>query len=154
MKVKIQRATKLDVEAIAVIENQCFTVPWSYEMLYSDIVNSVVADYFVAKDETDVVVGFCGMYDVAEEAHVTNIAVLPQFRGLGIAGQLVAAMIANAKAHGCQAMTLEVRRSNAPAIHLYEKYGFVTEGIRKGYYSDNGEDAFIMWLDFYDYRAF
>ena len=83
MKVKIMKAKASDVEAISVIENICFSVPWSIEMLRSDIVNSIVAEYFVAKDHQGRVLGFCGMYDVAEEAHVPNLAVLPQFRGRG-----------------------------------------------------------------------
>jgi len=154
VKTKILRAKASDVDAIWEIEKICFAVPWSLEMLHSDIVDSIVADYFVAKDEQGRILGFCGMYDVAEEAHVTNIAVMPQYRGRGIAGQLVAAMIKNAEAHGCQAITLEVRVGNEAAIRLYRKYGFVTEGIRKHYYSDNGEDAFIMWLNFYGNRRF
>lgn len=154
MRVKVERAKASDVEAISAIENICFAVPWSYDMLYSDIVDSVMADYFTAKDEHGELLGFCGMYDVAEEAHITNIAVLPHLRGQGIAGQLVAAMINNAEKHGCQAITLEVRKGNTPAIHLYQKFGFVTEGLRKGYYSDNGEDALIMWLDFVEERKF
>ncbi len=154
MKIKITRAKASDVDAISEIEKACFAVPWSYEMLHSDIVDSIVADYFVAKDEQGRALGFCGMYDVAEEAHITNIGVLPQYRGRGIAGQLVATMIKNAEAHGCQAITLEVRVGNEPAIRLYRKYGFVTEGIRKHYYGVNGEDAFIMWLNFGSKRTF
>jgi len=148
------KATALDVEAISEIENICFAVPWSIEMLRSDIVDSIVADYFVAKDQQGRILGFCGMYDVAEEAHVTNIAVLPQFRGRGVASELVAAMIKNAQAHGCQGITLEVRVGNTSAIRLYRKHGFVTEGKRKGYYSDSGEDALIMWLVFNGKRDF
>lgn len=154
MKVKIVRAKASDVSAISEIESACFAVPWSFEMLYSDIVDSVVADYFAARDEHGKILGFCGMYDVAEEAHITNIAVLPDYRGRGIAGQLVAAMIKNAQAHGCRAVTLEVRVGNEAAIRLYRRYGFVTEGMRKRYYSDNGEDALIMWLNFDGGHAF
>ncbi len=154
MKVKISKAKASDVGVISEIEKICFTVPWSYEMLRSDIVDSVVADYFTAKDEQGKMLGFSGMYDVAEEAHITNIAVLPLYRGRGIAGQLVAAMIKNAVMHGCQAVTLEVRIGNEPAIRLYRRHGFVTEGIRKHYYSDNGEDALIMWLNFGGGRKF
>lgn len=154
MKVKVVKARASDVKAISEIEKVCFSVPWSYEMLYSDIVNSIVADYFIAKDHQGCILGFCGMFDVAGEAHITNIAVLPEQRGRGIAGEMVAAMIKNATINGCEAITLEVRVSNQAAIRLYRKFGFVTEGIRKRYYSDNGEDAFIMWLNFGEKRLY
>ena len=83
---------------------------------------------------------------ILDEAHITNVAVLPEYRKQGIGEKMMREILRIAKEHGAVAMTLEVRPSNAPALALYHKFGFVSEGIRKQYYEDNGEDAIIMWL--------
>jgi len=87
------------------------------------------------------------MWLILDEAHVTNVAVDPDFRGHGFGEQMMRGLMAHALAHGARRMTLEVRRSNVVAQHLYRKLGFVQLGVRKGYYTDTHEDAFIMWKD-------
>jgi len=148
LDVMIYKAKKEDVSAIHDIEKKCFSNPWTFNMLYSDIVNNVITEYFVARDKCGNTVGFSGMYMVVSEAHITNIAVLSEKRNKGIACRLVSAMIKQAERAKCEGVTLEVRVSNEAAINLYQKFGFKIEGIRKAYYTDNGEDAYIMWLNF------
>lgn len=94
---------------------------------------------------TDPIVGFAGMWILYDEAHVTTIGVLPEFRGLGLGELLLSHLFGEARRRRAEWLTLEVRVSNSPAQALYEKYGFTRQGLRRRYYSDNGEDAYIMW---------
>lgn len=91
------------------------------------------------------VVGYAGVWRVEDEGHITNVAVLPEYRGKRIASSLLEEMFDICGKNGIVDYTLEVRVSNFPAISLYEKHGFESEGIRPGYYQDNHEDAMIMW---------
>ncbi|MEG1608466.1 MAG: ribosomal protein S18-alanine N-acetyltransferase [Clostridia bacterium] len=93
----------------------------------------------------DNVVGYYTLYDVCDEGCVNNIAVLKSRQGVGLGNILMQDMIYCAKKNGVIALTLEVNINNIKAIKLYEKFGFVTEGVRKKFYNDN-EDALIMWL--------
>jgi ribosomal-protein-alanine N-acetyltransferase len=97
------------------------------------------------EEQSDPIVGFAGMWVLFDEAHVTTIGVLPNRRGKGLGELLLAALFDEALARGAEWLTLEVRVSNASAQALYEKYGFTRQGVRRRYYSDNGEDAYIMW---------
>jgi ribosomal-protein-alanine N-acetyltransferase len=98
------------------------------------------------------IIGYGGMWIIMEEAHVTNIAVLSSFRGRKLGERLVSELQRTASFLGAERMTLEVRVSNQIARNLYEKLGFYSVGRRRGYYSDNGEDALIMWADLPKYR--
>ena len=89
--------------------------------------------------------GFAGMWIMYDEAHITTIAVDPDYRGQGLGELLLVAMINEALRRGATWITLEVRVSNDLAQRLYRKYGFIVQGTRRRYYSDNGEDAYIMW---------
>ena len=111
-----------------------------------------LASYFSAFDENGKLVAYCGCWKIIEEAHVTTIAVLPEFRRKHIAECLLKAIIDECYKNMIKFITLEVRVGNIPAIGLYEKYGFKSLGVRKGYYQDNNEDALIMWTEniFYD----
>jgi len=100
--------------------------------------------YMVAVKD-GLVVGFAGMWIILDEAHITNIAVHPEYRGFGIGTMLMESLISICKIENVIGITLEVRVSNQRAINLYKKFGFVEEGIRKAYYEDNKEDALIMW---------
>jgi [ribosomal protein S18]-alanine N-acetyltransferase len=93
----------------------------------------------------DPIIGFAGMWVLFDEAHVTTIGVLPNQRGKGLGELMLVELFEQAQARGAEWLTLEVRVSNAPAQALYEKYGFTRQGVRRRYYSDNGEDAYIMW---------
>ena len=88
------------------------------------------------------------MFSILNESHITNMAVLPQYRKLGIGSMLILRMIKECQIAGSFGLTLEVRQSNIAAIKAYEKFGFVIEGIRKNYYQNNNEDALTMWLLF------
>jgi [ribosomal protein S18]-alanine N-acetyltransferase len=91
------------------------------------------------------IVGFAGMWSMFDEAHITTIGVEPEFRGRGLGELLLIALADEAVRRGADWLTLEVRVSNIPAQALYRKYGFTVQGVRKRYYSDNNEDAYIMW---------
>lgn len=91
------------------------------------------------------IIGFAGMWQSFDEAHVTTIGVDPAYRGQSLGELLLLSMFDAAKARGANWLTLEVRVSNEPAQALYRKYGFTVHGVRKRYYSDNNEDALIMW---------
>lgn len=131
-----------DIDAILAVEQVSFHTPWTRGDFEGELTNPL-AYYLVAENES--VVGYVGSWIIFDECHITNIAVSPEARRQGIGEQLLKTLIADAEEKGVVATTLEVRPSNAPAIALYEKYGFVTEGIRKRYYADTGEDALIMW---------
>lgn len=95
--------------------------------------------------ERDSIVGFAGMWVMFDEAHVTTIGLLPEQRGNGLGELLLIDLFREAMARGAEWLTLEVRVSNDAAQALYQKYGFTQRGVRRRYYSDNGEDAYIMW---------
>jgi len=91
------------------------------------------------------VVGYSGMWVILDEGHITNVAVHPEHRGKQIAESLLLELIKAGVVRGVRRVTLEVRPSNRAALNLYNRLGFVSAGRRKGYYSDTGEDAIIMW---------
>jgi len=101
------------------------------------------------KDEAQVglLIGYAGLWAIEDEGHITNVAVHPDYRRMHLGSILVDMLIAQTRLEGLKRFTLEVRVSNQAAIALYEKFGFVSAGIRKGYYEDNNEDAMIMWLE-------
>jgi ribosomal-protein-alanine N-acetyltransferase len=104
----------------------------------------------------DRLIGFAGMWILYDEAHITTIGVSPEYRGRGLGELLLIDVFEQAVARNAEWVTLEVRVSNASAQALYEKYGFTRQGVRRRYYSDNGEDAYIMWsasLRSSEYRA-
>jgi ribosomal-protein-alanine N-acetyltransferase len=131
------------INEILCIENLSFTDPWSRESMEKELLNSL-ARYLVVKCNSQVI-GYGGMWLILDEGHITNIAIHPEFRGIGAGNLLLQALISLCTAEGITALTLEVRASNTVAQNLYYKYGFLLEGIRKGYYADNNEDALILW---------
>ena len=132
-----------DADSVAALEQTCFPTPWSREAFWREASNPF-ACYLLAF-AGDQLVGYAGFWVAADEAQVMNVAVAPEYRGQGAGTQLFAALIESARERGCTAMTLEVRPSNVPALALYHHFGFQEAGRRKGYYTDNGEDALIMW---------
>lgn len=110
----------------------------------NEMLRNEQAIYFVAVHDKRVV-GFVGVWTIVDEGHITNIAVLPEFRGQGIGNQLLAELVAFAKSKGLVGLTLEVRVSNVGAQKLYEQFGFMQAGRRRRYYQDNNEDAYIYW---------
>jgi ribosomal-protein-alanine N-acetyltransferase len=133
-----------DINGVVKIESRSFSLPWSTAM-FSEELNNPIAFYIVAVIEQEIV-GYAGMWLIIDEAHITNIAVDPKHRRRNIASTMVRLLIEKAREMNLKAMTLEVRTGNFEAIELYKRFGFKTEGLRKGYYREDGEDALIMWL--------
>ena len=133
-----------DIENVVNVENNCFTTPWSKDSFLREITENKVALYLVAKIE-NVAVGYIGVWRIQNEGHITNVAVHPDFRGMGIGNMLVSELLSLCEKEGIDAFTLEVRKNNLVAQNLYKQFQFVEEGIRKGYYQDTKEDAVIMW---------
>lgn len=134
-----------DIDQILEVEHASFTTPWSREAFYNEIHNNKFAVYIVIEADGKVV-GYCGAWIVIDEAHVTNIAILPDYRGMKLGEGLLRKMMLKAISMGARSMTLEVRVTNYIAQSLYKKLGFQEGGLRKNYYSDNHEDARVMWV--------
>ena len=141
----IRKACIADIPQIDEIEKLCFAMPWSEESIRHDMEENVVARWLVLDSGEGRVLAYAAMWFVLDEAHVCNVAVHPDCRRMGYGKRVFEALIALAQENSMSMMTLEVRRSNEPAINLYEKFGFETCGVRKGYYRFGGEDALIMW---------
>ena len=138
----IVRMNESHVASVAELEKICFSDPWSEKSVASEL-NNKLALWLVAEEE-ERVAGYIGSQTCGDESDVMNVAVHPDFRRRGIAEALVKDLVDQLKAIGSRCLTLEVRASNAPAIALYEKMGFVEVGRRKNYYRNPREDALIM----------
>ena len=135
-----------DIDAVQEVERASFPVPWPANAFRHELTQNKNAHYIIAK-EGDHVVGYAGLWLSLDEAHVTTFAVLPDYRRRKIGERMLLSLFDRAEKLGAEWLTLEVRASNLPAQRLYEKYGFRPAGIRRRYYSDNNEDAIIMWTD-------
>lgn len=140
---EVELMNKSHIEGIMEIEKDSFAIPWSRVAVEKELSNNL-AIYAVVK-ENDKVVGYGGMWHVVNEGHITNIAVHKDYRRKGIGNIIVNKLIEIAEEKEMIGLTLEVRKSNFPALELYRKNGFKLEGIRPEYYEDNKEDAYIMW---------
>ncbi|MBO7747402.1 ribosomal protein S18-alanine N-acetyltransferase [Paenibacillus sp. MWE-103] len=135
-----------DVPTIAAIEEESFATPWTKDAFVNELTNNHFARYMVM-DYEGAAIGYAGMWTIMDEAHVTNVAVREAYRGQGLGELLMTELMRTAVLFGARRMTLEVRVSNSVARRLYAKLGFEPSGIRPGYYSDNMEDALIMWAE-------
>jgi [ribosomal protein S18]-alanine N-acetyltransferase len=133
-----------DINGVLEIEQMSFPTPWPRDAYQHELRDNRLACYLVAR-EFHRLVGYAGMWVILDEAHVTTIAVDPLHRRRRIGERLLVALIDEAVRRGARWVTLEVRKSNLGAQSLYRKYGFKDIGVRKGYYSDNREDAIVMW---------
>jgi [ribosomal protein S18]-alanine N-acetyltransferase len=141
---EIRRLTYADLPQVIATERRTFPAPWSLAMFVLEL--SKPSGVCLVALEDDRVVGYlvCSRYDVVW--HIMNVAVDPALQGKGRGSALLAHLLRDVDGDGpTSRYTLEVRRSNAPAIRLYERFGFRAAGIRRRYYQDNGEDAVIMW---------
>lgn len=134
-----------DVPDVMHIERMCFPTPWHENAFYSELRHEP-ACYLVAKVDGRLV-GYGGMWVIMDEAHITTLAVHPEYRRQRIGERLLLALLEIAIARRARRATLEVRMSNISAQNLYAKYGFRAVAVRKGYYADTREDALIMWTD-------
>ncbi len=133
-----------DLEQTAALEAKNFSRPWSREA-FADALEKEYYRYLVAIDEnTQQVLGMCGMIRTLEEGGITNVVVRDDARNQGIAYKMLTELMQRAEKEGVKEYTLEVRKSNAPAIVLYRKLGFTEEGIRPSFYDMPVEDALIM----------
>ena len=142
-EVFLRKMTEKDLDRIMEIETLCFAAPWSLEEMWAECSNPMA--HYLVLEEDGGVAAYGGYWLIVDEAHITNIAVHPDFRRRGFGEKLVRGLMEEAKAAGASSMTLEVRLSNDPARRLYEKCGFGLAGVRPGYYPDNREDACIYW---------
>jgi ribosomal-protein-alanine N-acetyltransferase len=145
-KVTVELMGVEDLDQVIEVEKLSFTNPWSRNSFFLELTTNELATYIVAKVDGRVV-GYAGMWLIVGEAHVTNVAVHPGFRKKGIGELLMRSLMTIARESGAKMMTLEVRKSNYIAQNLYTKLGFEPIGIRRGYYTDNNEDAVIMWTN-------
>lgn len=141
MDYKITAMALGHVSQVAQIEAACFSDPWPQNIIENELTNPL--SYWLVAENGGCVLGYVGSQTVMDESDMMNIAVRSDFRGQGIARALVVALISALKEKGSQSLTLEVRASNAPAIALYESFGFELVGRRKNYYFHPQEDALI-----------
>ncbi|QAS52434.1 ribosomal protein S18-alanine N-acetyltransferase [Halobacillus litoralis] len=141
----IRRMTQEDVGAVMVVERASFAVPWTVETFRKEVDDNPYAFYYVIEKDGEII-GYCGLWLIIDEANITNIAIHPEHRGHKYGERLFQHTCKEAIEHGAIQLSLEVRVSNTAAQHMYRKFGLVPGGIRKRYYSDNGEDALVMWV--------
>ncbi|MCC0628301.1 MULTISPECIES: ribosomal protein S18-alanine N-acetyltransferase [unclassified Clostridioides] len=141
--IKIEEMTVKDIDEVFEVEKNCFEDYWSKESFRKELSNEV-ARYIVAKLDGKIV-GYVGIWLILDEGHINNVAVHSDYRGKKIGDKLIKSIVDLCKDNNISSITLEVRVSNKIAQNLYRKYGFRMDGIRKEYYSDNKEDAIIMW---------
>ena len=147
MDILVRKMEERDLDRIMEIEDDCFTTPWSREAFVLEITKNELARYIVA-EINDKVVGYGGIWMIVGEGHITNIGVESKYRRLGVGNKILEGLIDISKDMEIISMTLEVRESNIAAQNLYKKYGFTEYGKRPNYYSDDNEDAIIMWKKF------
>ena len=139
----IRKMEEQDLAEVAKLEEENFSMPWSVDS-FRELVSHPDALYLVAIDR-DSVCGTCGVRNISGEGEVTNVVIREEYRGSGLGQKLLTELLRQGAEMGIEAFTLEVRKSNATAIHVYEKLGFVSEGIRPHFYEKPDEDAVIMW---------
>ena len=173
-----------DLDRVRQIERRSFSSPWPRDSYRNELVENRMAHYLVLRREgpdpgehdpeavdkrpgfwrrilsrsgdreSKNVVGFAGIWFMVDEVHITTVAIDPEWRGCGLGELLLLALIEKSIAINASLITLEVRVSNDVAQRLYYKYGFYSNGIRPRYYSDNGEDALVMWSEEVGSRTF
>ena len=142
----IREMNEKDINGVMKVDLASFASPWTREIFEQEIHHNDHAHYFVIIGE-EKIVGYVGLWIVEDDAQVTNIALLPTYRGYKIGEKLFGFAMQYAIQQGASRLSLEVRMSNVVAQKLYRKFGLVPGGIRKNYYPDNGEDALIMWVN-------
>lgn len=142
MSTHVRAATAADLDAIAAIEAVSFAAPWTREIFAQELERALAR--VVVAEHGDRVVGHACTWHVVDEAHLLRIAVLPASRGAGVGRALLERVFADALACACVHVDLEVARSNAAALALYARAGFVEVGVRRGYYQHPTDDAVLL----------
>ncbi len=145
--IEIRRLELRDLNAIEVIERQSFPTPWSRSMFAGEIAKPASICLGAFDSENGELAAYIVVSRYVDAWHVMNVAVALAYRRHGLAKRLMHELFENTGDDGRRGYTLEVRVSNAEAIKLYEQLGFEGRGVRRGYYTDNREDALIMWRD-------
>lgn len=146
-RVELRGLQLRDLSAIERIERSSYPTPWSRSMFASELAKPSSICLGAFDLETDALVGYLVISRYVDAWHVMNVAVAPEHRRRGIAHSLLDRLFELTAGRGHRGYTLEVRVSNVEAIALYERLGFKPRGVRRGYYTDNREDALIMWKD-------
>lgn len=141
--IRYRQMTPEDVPVISKLEEETFSMPWSAED-FRQMIEKEDARYYVAEEDGELL-GGCGVLLIVGEGNITNVVIKPEARNRGIGTGLLQYLIEEGYREGLNAFTLEVRVSNQAAIHVYEKVGFVSEGVRPHFYEKPTEDALIMW---------
>lgn len=144
--IDLARMRRRHLRKVLAIEGRVYPRPWSASLFLSELTQRATRSYLVARHRGEVV-GYCGMMFTGFEAHVTNIAVDPPWHGRKIGSRMLLALVTEAMARNCPRISLEVRVTNDAAQAMYEKFGFETTGMRRGYYIETNEDALIMVID-------
>ena len=145
--IELRRLKLRDLGAVERIERRSYTSPWSRSMFASELAKPSSISLGAFDQLTGRLLGYLIISRYVDAWHVMNVAVAPSHRRRGIATMLLERLFELTAGHGRRGYTLEVRVSNGPAIRLYERLGFRPRGVRRGYYTDNREDALIMWKD-------
>lgn len=143
-----RKMTIEDIDQILLIEEEAFASPWTREAFAHEMTTNEYSYYVVAETDEKQIVGYCGMWIVLDESHITNVAVAEHMRGQKIGEGMMREAIRIVRERDVVLMTLEVRVTNNVAKNLYYKLGFQDGGIRKNYYTDTQEDALVMWVEF------
>jgi ribosomal-protein-alanine N-acetyltransferase len=146
-RVELRGLQLRDLSAIERIERSSYPTPWSRSMFASELAKPSSICLGAFDLETDALVGYLVISRYVDAWHVMNVAVAPEHRRRGIAHSLLDRLFELTAGRGHRGYTLEVRVSNVEAIALYERLGFKPRGVRRGYYTDNREDALVMWKD-------
>lgn len=146
-KVNIEKMLEEDLDEVFEIEKLCFSYPWTKSLFINELKNPYSHAYVLRSHEHKVI-GYIIFWIIMEEGHILNIAIHPEWRNKGYGSLLLKFSLDILRRHSGKVMTLEVRKSNIPAISLYKKFGFKIVGIRKNYYISNGEDALVMEKEF------
>lgn len=142
----IRKMCSKDIDKVLEVEKCSFTIPWSKAMFRQELQNT--SRLYLVAEISNAIVAYAGLWIIIDEGHIMNIAVDPSYRGLKIGKGLMQEILDIARKKQLKGLTLEVRAGNTQAISLYKSFGFEVEGRRKAYYSDNQEDALIMWRHF------
>lgn len=146
VEIVIRKMELADVDQVMEVETASFTTPWPTDIFYQEILDNEHALYFVMElDEK--IIGYVGTWVVIDDMQITNIAVIPSYRGHNFGEMLFRYTIQYAIKLGVARLSLEVRKSNIVAQKMYRKFGLVPGGVRKNYYADDQEDAIVMWVN-------
>ncbi|HAH87133.1 MAG TPA: ribosomal-protein-alanine N-acetyltransferase [Armatimonadetes bacterium] len=143
--VTIERMQLEDIDHVVELDKKCFPIPWSASAYVTEAHNP--SAYYIVARANSGLAGYAGMWLIMDEAHITTIGVDPGYRGCKVGERMLINLMQHAISQGATRATLEVRKRNLVAQNLYTKYGFQIVAVRKGYYTNNNEDALVMWTN-------